>query len=922
MADLGRLVVNLEANIARFTSDMSRASQQTTQAMTQINSAISSVKNGLAALGVGVSVAGFVAIIKGSIDAADNLRDMSQKTGVAVETLNGLGFAAGQAGGSLESMVGASGKLNKSIAEAAGGTGESAEAFKALGISVKDAQGNLKTADVVMAEVADKFEKYQDGPQKAALALRLFGKAGADMIPLLNEGGAALRENVEYAKRYSGATAELSNMSDNFNDTLGKLALQQRGFINQLNAEMLPVLQSVANAFLGAAEKANELHSWSGKLSTALTGLTGVAVTGAFVFEQWGIKIGAAAAKAQALKNFDFKGIGVIGAASTEDLEKSRTDYEKLRNEIRNGGAKDRFAKVVGMVETNISQEGEVLASRNQMIAKYQSEGVISVKDAATAKTAAQADYVKNMKGLYDQEIYILTKAKEYAKSPEDAAAAQAKIDAVAKAQSLLTNPKPAAPSLPNGEGDKTARALLAGQVKDMENAYAQARAIASFQGEYMSELRAQDLVDVQTYEQFKLAAIASSAAAAVKHYDAEIAALTKARDTTSDATAKVQIDGQIKEKVAQKEKARVDAVNQTSLALLGQGAAQAELNKQLQGWSRQQDSALAQQKLANDLHGATTVEIIRQTAALRAQQEAEEAIRRAKERGSISSQAEAEYGSKVKAAADEASKQNIRGAGLGVIDSLKRPDEAENKEHEDRLATLNAYRAQEFADTVAANEALRRETERHELAMTQIKADQEMERLSLAGGSADQIYNLLKQAGMEQTALGKAAFLVSKAIAVAEIIMNTEVAAAKAQAQFGVYGIPIAMAIRGAGYASAGIVAGLAIAEASAEGGYDIPAGKNPVTQLHEKEMVLPKAQADVIRGLAANGGGTGGDFKLTLVSNGTPQRVVQTTKVSNDEWAMIVEDAVSATAASLYEVNSKTSRALSRNFNVPRSR
>ncbi len=56
-------------------------------------------------------------------------------------------------------------------------------------------------------------------------------------------------------------------------------------------------------------------------------------------------------------------------------------------------------------------------------------------------------------------------------------------------------------------------------------------------------------------------------------------------------------------------------------------------------------------------------------------------------------------------------------------------------------------------------------------------------------------------------------------------------------------------------------MTAGLAIAEAAAEGGYDIPAGVNPVTQLHEKEMVLPKAQAEVIRGLASRGGaGAGG--------------------------------------------------------------
>ena len=161
-----------------------------------------------------MSVGAFSQLVKGAIDAADNLRDMSQMTGIAVEELNGLGFAASQAGGSLESMVGAAGKLNKAIIETANGNGEAQAAFKALGISVIDASGNLKKADEVMADVADQFAKYQDGPEKAALAVALFGKAGADLIPLLNDGGRAMRENSAYAKQYSGQTTDLLGIPD------------------------------------------------------------------------------------------------------------------------------------------------------------------------------------------------------------------------------------------------------------------------------------------------------------------------------------------------------------------------------------------------------------------------------------------------------------------------------------------------------------------------------------------------------------------------------------------------------------------------------------------------------------------------------------------------------------------------------------
>src|SRR4051794_24885455 len=129
MANLGPLVVTLEANISKFMGDMKKSTEATEKNMKRIEGAVDVAKKALEVLGIGLTVGAFAELIKGSIDAADELRDMSQKTGVAVETLNGLGFAAGQAGGDLESIVAAAGKVNKSVAEAAGGNKDMSEAF-------------------------------------------------------------------------------------------------------------------------------------------------------------------------------------------------------------------------------------------------------------------------------------------------------------------------------------------------------------------------------------------------------------------------------------------------------------------------------------------------------------------------------------------------------------------------------------------------------------------------------------------------------------------------------------------------------------------------------------------------------------------------------------------------------------------------
>lgn len=327
MSQLGSLVVSLEANIAQFSSGMDKAGAQAEQAMQRINSATESVKNALGMLGVGVSVGAFAQLVKGAIDAADNLRDMAQKTGIAVEQLNGLGFAASQAGGSLESMGAAAGKLNKSIAEAAGGNKETAAAFAALGISVTDASGDLKKADVVMAEIADEFEKYQDGPEKAAIALALFGKAGADMIPVLNDGGGAMRDNIAYAMQYSGVTSELADASDNFNDTMGKLAVQQKGFVNEMTAAMMPTMQAVADEMLRAAEESDKFSLATEVVRTVLETVVVMASETIYTFKQLGVGIGGMAAQLVSLASLDFTGFSAISDAIKADQKKAETEH-------------------------------------------------------------------------------------------------------------------------------------------------------------------------------------------------------------------------------------------------------------------------------------------------------------------------------------------------------------------------------------------------------------------------------------------------------------------------------------------------------------------------------------------------------------------------------------------------------------------
>lgn len=105
-----------------------------------------------------------------------------------------------------------------------------------------------------------------------------------------------------------------------------------------------------------------------------------------------------------------------------------------------------------------------------------------------------------------------------------------------------------------------------------------------------------------------------------------------------------------------------------------------------------------------------------------------------------------------------------------------------------------------------------------------------------------------------------------------AAVTIPAEAAEAAGGAAAAVAGIPIVgPALAAAAYAEtmAMVMGGLAVASAS--GGYDIPAGVNPLTQLHENEMVLPAAQADAVRNMASGGGSAGGDVHLHVHTQST---------------------------------------------------
>lgn len=243
-AVIGALRVDLGMNSAQFTAGLKSAQTNLAKFGKTVAVGFAAVATAAVAASAALGVA-----VKGAIDHADELGKVSQKIGLSVESLSRLEYAAKLSDVSLEGLTTGLRKFSQVIVEASSnGKSGPATVFAALGVSVKDASGNLRDTNVVFSEVAQQLSRMEDGALKTSLAVQLFGKSGADLIPLLNSGAAGLAEMAREADRV-GATisGKTAKAAETFNDTLTRIEAIMGGVVNKIMVEALPSLQDLAN---------------------------------------------------------------------------------------------------------------------------------------------------------------------------------------------------------------------------------------------------------------------------------------------------------------------------------------------------------------------------------------------------------------------------------------------------------------------------------------------------------------------------------------------------------------------------------------------------------------------------------------------------------------------------------------------------
>lgn len=203
-----------------------------------------------------------------TIDVAgqvDEYITQSTITGVPTEMLQAWDYAAPLIDTDAETIKGAMTKITQAMGDAAGGSDEAQAKFAALGVSITDGSGQLKSAEEVFYEVVDALGQVGNQTERDALAMDLMGKSAQDLNPLITAGADALKQYSDEAMAagYILDEQQIRKLGQ-VDDAYQKLQLTIEANRKQLAADFAPAAQSSMELFTDVVRKAGEMLERSG----------------------------------------------------------------------------------------------------------------------------------------------------------------------------------------------------------------------------------------------------------------------------------------------------------------------------------------------------------------------------------------------------------------------------------------------------------------------------------------------------------------------------------------------------------------------------------------------------------------------------------------------------------------------------------
>lgn len=244
---LGTLTLDLVANLGGYTAGMDKAEKEAQKRARAIEKAFDTTFAGIGAAIATMTAAGTaaLAIVNQQAEAIANYQDLAEKIGDTAEAVASLQVAATVSETSLDSVAAASVRLTTALSKTDDESKLVGQALSAIGLEFESFK-DLSPVDQIEA-LANALSNFEDGAEKTAVAVALFGKAGAELIPFLND-------LADGSERQLILTQEQIDQADEYTKTQARLKGEFDIFIKQQSAALLPVLKEVSQIFIDLAK--------------------------------------------------------------------------------------------------------------------------------------------------------------------------------------------------------------------------------------------------------------------------------------------------------------------------------------------------------------------------------------------------------------------------------------------------------------------------------------------------------------------------------------------------------------------------------------------------------------------------------------------------------------------------------------------
>lgn len=421
---IGSLSIDLIAKTFGFEQGLDKASRKAKSSTKEIEQSFNRLG---VAIGASIAAAGaaLTALTVNAINYADELQDLSAKLGVSTEQISKWAYAAELSGTDIDTVARSVGLLSKNLAAAADPTSKMGELFAALGVDVKDASGNLRSAEDVIPDLADRFKALDNQSTEAALAMQLFGKSGADLLEFLNRGSVGIADLGQELDDLGGVVSgDTAKAAEAFKEELGRIQIVGRGLGMQIAQQLLPALTDTAKEFRQLVKDGNLAANIVSILTTVMSAGTSVIEGYNIAVERTSLlfESGAKSAKGaiEAYKNFASLGFadgGVMsGLQQMLDAPKELQEEAKRLQAIREAQAKQVSVTLIDPGEglDAWKQEKALAAEAAELQARINK----LLEDAAGATNKASKAKVE--KNTVDREAIALQ--RELAREAEEEA--------------------------------------------------------------------------------------------------------------------------------------------------------------------------------------------------------------------------------------------------------------------------------------------------------------------------------------------------------------------------------------------------------------------------------------------------------------------------------------------------------------------